>query len=155
VSAHVFQKFIARRKISLYGERNAVIINNNMAKKIYNKNAREAHLLAEAYQNVLNEDGEREFDERGFAKNTEAGKEDGHEPDNRNKGDTPWYDEKEAEDEQKELSHQDLIEWATQTGDGSLREEAYEALLAAYNEMERSKAALQAGQKPGGYYANM
>ena len=188
-----------------------------MAKKIYNKNAREAHLMAESYQRVVNEeritdvfykyvdkikqdiyngmtfkesmisnkidpshwnnlldiyteymedktegpfetgfeDAEMEFDERGFAKNTAAGREDGNEPDNRNKGDTPWYDEKEAEDEQKELSHQDLIEWATQTGDGSLREEAYEALLAAYNEMERSKAALQAGQKPGGYYANM
>ena len=217
-----------------------------MAKKIYNKNAREAHLMAEAYQRVHNENAEgkryqvlsiggehgqnsyveAEFDdlnevemhlasqldrhgididdwkqgdfagdlrtpdlwkreegsghlylpiqgadgddvyevvdlgaaedaEGDWAKNTPAGREDGNEPDNRNKGDTPWYDEKEAEDEQKELSHQDLIEWATQTGDGSLREEAYEALLAAYNEMERSKAALQAGQKPGGYYANM
>ena len=205
-----------------------------MAKEIYNKNAREAHLMAEAYQRVYNEGqmhtfgnvqfeplgkdannaeafrvykdgnyvlyatmfgprqtvtfytdpkdqagpdtplaefnlqqvpggieqaaaaiGAAEDAEGDWAKNTEAGKEDGNEPDNRNKGDTPWYDEKEAEDEQKELSHQDLIEWATQTGDGSLREEAYEALLAAYNEMERSKAALQAGQKPGGYYANM
>ena len=29
-----------------------------MAKKIYNKNAREAHLLAEAYQRVYNEDAE-------------------------------------------------------------------------------------------------
>ena len=47
-----------------------------MAKKIYNKNAREAHLMAEAYQNVLNEDGEREYDKRGFAKNTAAGRED-------------------------------------------------------------------------------
>ena len=35
-----------------------VIINNNMARKIYNKNAREAHLMAEAYQRVHNEDAE-------------------------------------------------------------------------------------------------
>ena len=35
-----------------------VIINHNMAKKIYNKNAREAHLMAEAYQRVYNENAE-------------------------------------------------------------------------------------------------
>ena len=69
-----------------------------MAKKIYNKNAREAHLMAEAYERVYNEDGKREYDKRGFLKNTEAGKEDGNEPDNRNKGDTPWYDVKDTED---------------------------------------------------------
>ena len=126
-----------------------------MAKKIYNKNAREAHLLAEAYQRVYNEDAEDtgiesvfkqmqraimngmtgkesmeslgvhpshqrdllakylewseewsegpietgfEDAEGDWVKNTAAGREDGNEPDNRNKGDTPWYDEKEAED---------------------------------------------------------
>jgi len=80
-----------------------------MAKKIYNKNAREAHLLAEAYQNVLNEDGEREYDERGFVVNTDAGREDGNEPDNRNKGDTPWYDKKEVEDAEDTLTVGDII----------------------------------------------
>lgn len=87
MSAHVFQKFIARRKISLYGERNAVIINNNMAKKIYNKNAREAHLMAEAYERVYNEDAEGDW-----AENTPAGREDGNEPDNRNILGINWYD---------------------------------------------------------------
>jgi len=70
-----------------------------MAKEIYNKNAREAHLMAEAYERVYNEDAEMEFDERGFAKNTPAGREDGNEPDNRNKGDTPWYDVKDEDAE--------------------------------------------------------
>ena len=32
--------------------------------------------LSEAYQRVLSEDAEMEFDARGFAKNTKAGKED-------------------------------------------------------------------------------
>jgi hypothetical protein len=148
-----------------------------MAKKIYNKNAREAHLMAEAYQRVLNEGqmhtfgnvqfeplgkdannaeafrvykdgnyvlyatmfgprqtvtfytdpkdqagpdtplaefnlqqvpggieqaaaaiGAAEDAEGDWAENTPAGREDGNEPDNRNKGDTPWYDVKDAED---------------------------------------------------------
>jgi len=129
-----------------------------MAKKIYNKNAREAHLMAEAYQRVHNESAESiedrfasaveyagdvgEFNVQDFlefkpyianwdtlleiideentegfserweeikfgrsedaegdwAENTPAGREDGNEPNNRNKGDTPWYDVKDAED---------------------------------------------------------
>ena len=80
-----------------------------MAKEIYNKNAREAHLMSESYQRVVNEDGKREYDKRGFLKNTPAGREDGNEPDNRNKGDTPWYDEKEAEDAEDTLTVGDII----------------------------------------------
>ena len=58
-----------------------------MAKKIYNKNAREAHLMAEAYQRVYNEDAEGDW-----AENTPAGREDGNEPDNRNILGINWYD---------------------------------------------------------------
>ena len=55
--------------------------------EIYNKNAREAHLMAEAYTNIYteaheskdrihsSEDAEMQFDSRGFAINTPAGRE--------------------------------------------------------------------------------